>query len=367
MSGAITTSSPRYPWLDLLRFCAAASVVVYHFKSVYVATLPAGSSLGSEIYAVTKFGYLGVDLFFLISGFVILLSASGRDATRFAIARFLRVYPTLWVCASITALTCLLLLGSKSDVSVGDWAVSLSLLSPYFGRPYVDGVYWTLLIELKFYFCVLVLIWLGWLEHYRIWLPAWLLATISFRVFGQPFFMGWFISPEYSPCFIAGIVVFRATQEGWRPFHWCMLASCLLLSGSYGFQAVDTFARSVTDFDRWIAAGLIALLFVVFSVAVSVGSGDARRPILGFLGGLTYPLYLLHDRIGKEAFAAMDRPRSPLARLSVVTAGVLLAATAVHLMVERRLADRMKAAAFELISRARGRGTNCPSGSAAGD
>ena len=345
----------RYPWLDLLRFCAAAAVVVYHFKSVYIASLPAGSALGGEIYAVTKFGYLGVDLFFLISGFVILLSASDRDAARFAIARFLRVYPTLWVCASLTALACLLLLGSKSDVGLGDWAISLSLLNPYFDRPYVDGVYWTLLIELKFYFCVLVLIWLGWLQHYRIWLPAWLLTTISFRVYGQPFFMGWFISPEYSPCFIAGIVVFRATREGWRPFHWYMLAACMLLSSSYGFQAIDTFARNVTQADRWVAAGLIAVLFVVFSTAVSVGAGTARRPIFGFLGGLTYPLYLLHDRIGKEAFAAMDRPRSSLARLAVVTAGILLAATAVHLLVERRFADRIKAIAFRLLGRAQSR------------
>lgn len=355
MRNAVSRSTTRYPWVDLLRFVAAASVVVYHFKSVYVATLAPGSILASEVYTITKFGYLGVDLFFLISGFVILLSASDRGAVKFAIARFLRVFPTLWVCASLTALTCLLILGGKSDVGVEDWAFSLSLLSPYFHRPYVDGVYWTLLIELKFYFCVLALIWLGWLRHYRVWLPAWLLTTICFRAIGQPFFMGWFISPEYSPCFIAGIVIFRATREGWQAFHWAMLSICLLLSGRYGFEAVDTFARDVTTVDRWVATGLIALLFVVFGLAVSLGAGGARRPIIGFLGGLTYPLYLLHDRIGKEVFAAIDRPRSPLARLSMVTCGVLLASAAVHLLVERRLADHAKAAVFDLLAKAQGR------------
>ncbi|MCP5327360.1 MAG: acyltransferase [Sinobacteraceae bacterium] len=348
MSNAARQAAYRYPWLDLLRFCAAAAVVVYHYKSVYVDTLPAGSALRTDIYAVTKFGYLGVDLFFLISGFVILLSASGRDASQFAIARVLRVYPTLWACASLTAVTCLLL-GSDDIPSVSEWATSLTLLSPYFDRPYVDGVYWTLLIELKFYCCVFVLMCLGWLDHYRVWLPAWLAATISFRLFGQPYFLGWFISPEYSPLFIAGIVIFRATREGWQPFHWSMLAACLVLSSSYEYQAIETFTRNVTNVDRWVAAGLVGGLFLVFGMGASLRAGDGRGSLIGFLGGLTYPLYLLHDRIGKELFAAMDRPTAALLRLLVITAIVVLTAAIVHLIVERRIADRIKNVLLSLL------------------
>lgn len=354
MSNTAPQAAHRYPWLDLLRFCAAAAVVVYHYKSVYVDTLPTGSALRANIYAVTKFGYLGVDLFFLISGFVILLSASGRDASQFAIARFLRVYPTLWACASLTAVTCLLL--SHDDIpSFSEWVVSLTLLSPYFDRPYVDGVYWTLLIELKFYCCILVLMCLGWLDHYRIWLPAWLAATISFRLFGQPFFLGWFISPEYSPLFIAGIVMFRATREGWRPFHWSMLAACLMLSSSYGYQTIETFARNVTNVDRWIAAGLIGALFLAFGMGVSLRAGNGRGSLISFLGGLTYPLYLLHNRIGKELFATMNRPKTALPRLLLITAIVVLVAAIVHLIVERRLADRVKGTLLSLLERYRTR------------
>ena len=75
----------RLPALDLLRFAAAMGVLAYHYISSY---LP--EDLGSRWleYAahVTRYGYLGVELFFIISGFVILWSAQGKSATSFAVS-----------------------------------------------------------------------------------------------------------------------------------------------------------------------------------------------------------------------------------------------------------------------------------------
>ena len=56
-------SRTRVPELDLLRFTAAAAVVVFHF---YVL-LPGGTAFQQAIAAVSRFGFLGVPLFFMIS------------------------------------------------------------------------------------------------------------------------------------------------------------------------------------------------------------------------------------------------------------------------------------------------------------
>ena len=75
-----TKGAERLPALDLLRFFAAAAVMVYHYTYYFAES---GGPELSALEAVTRHGYLGVELFFMISGFVILWSASNRTAKKF--------------------------------------------------------------------------------------------------------------------------------------------------------------------------------------------------------------------------------------------------------------------------------------------
>ena len=88
--------------LDLLRLAAALAVVFFHY---FFRGAAAEGALAEGYPAVAPFalyGYLGVNLFFLISGFVIAWSAQGRFWQEFAIARFVRLYPGYLLCMTIT-------------------------------------------------------------------------------------------------------------------------------------------------------------------------------------------------------------------------------------------------------------------------
>lgn len=192
--------------LDLIRFFAAMSVVLYHYIS------PDELTDFPLLSQVTDFGYLGVPLFFIISGYVIALSANNRSAWQFISSRFVRLYPALW--AGILFTVIVVTLFSNTKISFLQILANGTLLNDYMGFANIDGVYWTLKAELKFYACMSILLLVGLFQYYKVWLSIWMLMAVCFALFSQPFFMSWFISPEYSSFLLLAFVItsFRANK-----------------------------------------------------------------------------------------------------------------------------------------------------------
>jgi peptidoglycan/LPS O-acetylase OafA/YrhL len=82
-----------------------------------------------------QYGFLGVPIFFTISGFVIAYSAEGRTPVGFAIARFSRIYPTFLFCMTLTFATILLLGGTNFQVNLAQWFANLSSPRPLSANP----------------------------------------------------------------------------------------------------------------------------------------------------------------------------------------------------------------------------------------
>jgi peptidoglycan/LPS O-acetylase OafA/YrhL len=108
-----------------------------------------------------QYGFLGVPIFFIISGFVIAYSAEGRTTVGFAIARFSCIYPTFLFCMSFTFAIVLLLGGPHFEVTFAQWLANLFAAAPALGQPYIDTSYWSLVIEIVFYAWVAVFLALG--------------------------------------------------------------------------------------------------------------------------------------------------------------------------------------------------------------
>lgn len=199
-------SSKHCHEIDYLRIIGAWSVLLYHytFRSIQVDGVK--TSLFPCFEIMTKYGYLGVNLFFIISGFVILFSTNNRNAFNFAFARADRLYPAYWACVTISSIAIFIFDGSL--IPMLSYFANLTMINDYLNVTNIDGVYWTLHVELKFYFLIFILILTNVIRKYYVFLSIWLFLSYTYYFTGQPFFMGWVISPYYSSFFISGISIY---------------------------------------------------------------------------------------------------------------------------------------------------------------
>ena len=289
----------RFYDIDLLRFLAALMVVVYHYTFRGYAADEYSALAFSEVDAFTRYGNLGVDLFFMISGFVILLTARNGDPIKFAISRLVRIYPAFWVCVSVTSLILFLHGSSVHTVSIEQWAKNLPLIGGFLGVKMVDGVYWSLLVELKFYALIFMLVLVGKIKSIQIFLALWLLITIS-AAFGVGFsLLNFFFFPEWSHYFIAGSLFYLVRVEGLSYRKIAMIIVCYLLSLNAALIQAELHENLFNiELSMLVIGGLITVFYGVFVFIALEKTSWINKPIVFSLGALTYPLYLLHQKIG---------------------------------------------------------------------
>jgi peptidoglycan/LPS O-acetylase OafA/YrhL len=320
--------------LDLVRFFAAMSVVLYHY------TARDGFGEFEGIAKITKFGYLGVPLFFIISGYVIALSAKNRTAMEFAISRFVRLYPAFWCGIVFTILVTVYFAQASFDPIM--IAANATMLNDYLDIPNIDGVYWTLQAELKFYVCMFLLVFFGVFEKYKIWLTTWLLLTISFLMFGQPFFMGWFISPYYSSFFIAGIAFYLIQNQGKNAFNLCVLFVSLIISGAMAYQQTNSFFSEPSELEKIVAIMLVCSFYLIFYALITGRLTLKTRKTYIVLGGMTYPLYLIHGYAGTSI---IDYYRFSYSDTLIVLSTIVLMlfiSWLIHIGIEKKFATPLK-------------------------
>jgi peptidoglycan/LPS O-acetylase OafA/YrhL len=342
-----TTEHDRVYELDLLRFIAAFSVLMFHYSFRGAAGKP-GNTFTAFNYApmagVARYGYLGVNLFFLISGFVILMSANGSSPRRFLISRFVRLYPAYWVCCSITFLAAFLQADPRFPYSIQAYLENMTMMNGFVGRPplFVDGSYWSLAVELKFYFLVFVVLVIRQFNHLKLFLALWLVGAGICHFYREKFSY-FLLMPQYAGYFIAGAAFYIAYLEGWSFF------TIMLLLGAYPLVihcAIEDAQLHLEDygppFEPWVVAFCISLFFALFFLITTRRLRRFCSPRLLFLATLTYPLYLLHQNIGYLIFNQLNDRVNHHLLFWGVTGAMMVAAGLVHVFIERRYARRLK-------------------------
>lgn len=334
--------SPRFYELDLLRFIAALIVVLFHYTFRYAIRENAFDKIHifyfPHLGGIFKYGMLGVDLFFLISGFVVILTACNRNATSFVVSRMVRLYPMFWVCVTLTAIMTVLLGGKRYDIFLSQYLFNLTMLSGYFGIKAVDGIYWTLLVELQFYFLIFIIIATNQIRRIGFFLGLWAFATLFISFFGAPGVVKFVLFPEWSCYFIAGAMFYLVRLEGVGVYKIFVIALsyCLSMMRTTGRIAALESLYGVL-FSKYIIMSLITLFFIIFFF-ISLGKTKLfnQKAFLSY-GALTYPLYLIHNYIGAMIFDCFEKAINRYVLLIMTVCLMLYVAYLINKFVEQKL------------------------------
>ena len=340
----------RFYEIDLLRFLAALAVVLYHYTFRGFAEggySPVEYPVLGDIF---KYGLYGVQLFFIISGFVILMTATKRDAVGFVISRITRLYPAFWVCVTLTAAFILWKGGDIFQIELVQYLLNLSMISGFAGVEMVDGVYWTLLVEIKFYTLIFVLLLFGQIKRIEWFLVFWLGLTAASMVVPLPKLVTFLFLTDWSPFFIAGAVFYLIRQNGLNLLRIGMLMMSLVLSlwqNAREIQHLEVLYKS--EFSLLISSAVILMCFAVFLMISLRMTSRLNSQKLIKLGVLTYPLYLIHQNIGFMMFHEFGESVNRYVLLGGLVLAMMLAAWLIHKLVEQPLGRWMNTKLNQLI------------------
>jgi peptidoglycan/LPS O-acetylase OafA/YrhL len=309
----------RLESVQIMRGIAASAVMLGHLTGGnFQVAFP-------EFSLLFSYGYLGVTMFFVISGFVIphamdAMNYRVPDAGSFLLRRIVRLEPTFIISVLLAVIIAFLAArtpgyrGDPFTLSLKEFLLQFLYLAPWFNEPWINLVAWTLAIEFQYYLLIL--------------LAAPLLLSRS-RLLNGIFFSAVIasslITPDgravfrYLPSFAVGfsVFLFHSKRIGVQSF----LALCVLFVGLTAIN--EDVVRAVT---AAISAALILLPL------------NRPLPLLTSLGTISYSLYLMHQPIGGRVINLVMRVHSSWIQLGGLVAAVgasLLVATALWYFIER--------------------------------
>ncbi|WP_225636219.1 acyltransferase family protein [Streptomyces solaniscabiei] len=334
----------RLAALDGLRFLAALAVVLFHFMGQTPGSMQfvwgrPYQELFPEVHGYFAFGRLGVELFFLISGFVICMSAWGRTPRDFFISRVTRLYPMYWVAIAVSASVIYLFDTPFGHPNPRMLFANLTMLQTPLGVDNLDSVYWTLWPELCFYLTFSVVVWKG-LTYQRvvIFCGLWTVAAVLAPAADIPLFT-LLVNPTSAPFFIAGMAFYLMHRFRPTPLLWgivgmsWLLAQHFMLAPHGGRNNWETWA----PWRGWLI--LVTTVFFLLIAAIALGwTSRIRWRWLTVGGTLTFPLYLLHDVIGMSIAHHYGDRVDPRVLVAVTVAGLVVLSYVVQRFVERPIA-----------------------------
>ncbi|MDL2402693.1 acyltransferase family protein [Rhizobium mayense] len=313
--------------IQYLRAVAAISVVFFHVSETY--------GLGFKI------GASGVDIFFVISGFIMWVTTQGKlmSPRQFMSRRISRIVPIYWIATIVTAVVIIAkpLFFFDSDPSATNFIGSLFFL-PLIKDDALHPVVvqgWTLSYEMFFYLIFSISLLLSEFNRFCFLMMALVLIVVAHsqmpfsyaRVFAAPMILE----------FAAGVIIARLWTSSFRiPFH----IAVALMVGGFVLLLISAW---LTDLDRSLRWGVAAALLILGAVFAERERGSPELAVMHFLGDASYSIYIWHVLTAVVVTAILLRIGVPhLALPLLVVAGSLGLSLVCYILIERPMLRLMR-------------------------
>ncbi|MDV3349883.1 acyltransferase [Leptothoe sp. LEGE 181152] len=285
--------SKRVEVIDVLRGLAAMAVVLFHFTGYLSLSKTPMSFWSQGIVNITEYGYVGVPIFFVLSGYVIALTASRyrfsfNTGVRFTLRRLVRLTPPYWCMVSLFALTIVTgrMFGffQNTTVTVAQVVAHLVYAQDILEYTPLDIVHWTLCLEAQFYI-------------------VFSLSNIIIHRYFQKREVLYF-----SATVVASILIntFEVLPNAWFPCLWYQFGLGILIYYARCNQKLAiilfTLASAMAGLDFYrgeiIGVTVLATSFILFSMERFPFIPNSYPKCLSSLGQISYSLYLVHGFVG---------------------------------------------------------------------
>lgn len=289
-------SNSRFKELDSLRGLAALMVLMFHF------------TIGrKESLLGFKLGITGVDLFFIISGFVIFMSLNKiTNSKDFIINRVSRLYPTYWTAVTFTFILISIVSIFKThnfeNIEFIKYIGNMTMFQFYLGLQDLDGPYWTMIIEMLFYIGILLLFRFKLLKYLNfIGLFLSVFMVVIFFLWGNSNLVKRiiFFIPllQFIPLFFSGIIFYKIYINKQKLLEkYLMIFICLVCQiSSYSFAGRTH--KFINHFDYSM---MLIIYFLLFTLFVNHKLNFIVSKYTLFLGKISFALYLIHQYVSLE-------------------------------------------------------------------
>lgn len=256
----------RLHFIDFLRGIAIILVVMIHISHFY-----------TQFSNLSQFGYLGVQIFFILSGFVLPLSMNDNQYKiqyfyKFLLKRLIRLEIPYFIALVITIL--ILFLKHEDNKWISLFITNLTYSAGVLNMKWASGVFWTLGIEFQFYI-LLAFLYTTFFNHSNfIFISSFLISLIiSYSISDGNFLFYWF------PFFGLGIILFRYKCTKINIFTFCFLS---LLCFIFIFVRYGT---------PYLLISIVAMAFIYINLYIDL---NLNSNIIVKIGKISYSIYLIH-------------------------------------------------------------------------
>jgi hypothetical protein len=355
-----TVQNKTLDWLQALRGIAALLVVFTHARYYF-----SGTPFMPTAEAIFRPGAMGVDLFFLISGFIMVYTTTDCDGSplyslRFLIKRLSRIWPVYVVLAIIGVQAYNLIDVYANYVLLVKMAKSFLFLPVdpsqplYYGLPY--GLGWTLNFEVYFYLVFAIsmlagrlrwLVFFGWLTFTLVAVPLLTRDMVTLDVLHDYHYRFAYLNQAVNPIIwtfaagaVAGLIYLSPVKMPDTLATRSMLACSITTAVWWAYSGLATFH----GISQW--GGPLAVAFVILAVATKTIHIPVPHSLL-WLGQVSFSLYLAHpiaQALLTRTLNALDRKdlTQTWSHIFATTIFALVLAAISHALLEQRLAEHIR-------------------------